>query len=574
MRFPNQLKSPQSFSSEKGIAKLPLVLLVAAVFVIGLVAFQLFHSASSEYTQGEQKTDRLQQLKQPVAAKDKDQSIAAPHDRTGNNSSVHSKSVSQSTANVSAAVGKEQTANDPHKSSSRADVSTVASKGQTAPRTAEENTVEVKHGQMQLVLQPEAGQHQKKAVVAQPKPDVQSKPSNQSKNSTVNKSTASPNKTTQSATKTETFAEMITRARKSLFTIYNVQDTSADEYTILQGSTFLYNNKGMLVTNGHVVEGAKTVSVLAENGKKYKGTVIGFAYKPDVALVYVPQLLGMKPFPIDTKKYGVDTQVAAIANQLSVKTTKGKIIETDLNMKTSDNDPYFYPKMYVTSAATPPGFSGGPLISIKQKKIIGINSLHSLTENSIGYSMPFNEAEKLLSKWSKKPMTEKEIMALYKNPSAGDKTTAKRTTVKKSAVKESQKKVSAEQKQISAPQSSKLNTAPAPTEKTSKTSDVTKQTPGDLEDQNAQNEATVTSAAGTNKEDTDSQVITSDTDEEKSTEENSGDTVSNSGVASSKSVSEENESDKSITSEQNDSQSAETLPASEQTTDKHNLENE
>jgi len=223
--------------------------------------------------------------------------------------------------------------------------------------------------------------------------------------------------------KPETTDQMIARARKSLFTVLNIQQGTKDDYTILQGSSFLYNNKGYLITNGHVVEGALSVAIVDQKGKKYTGKVVGFSYNPDLAMVYVPKLAGQKAFPIDQKKtYNVNNKVAAIANHLSLTTTKGKIIGKNLSMLLDSKDPYFYPNMYVTTAATPPGFSGGPLISLSSKKIIGINSLHNLMDSGIGYSLPFNQVNKLVQSWSKKHMTQKEIIALYKNPVPAVKT--------------------------------------------------------------------------------------------------------------------------------------------------------
>lgn len=430
MRFPNQKYRQLSLRNELGIAKGPVILLIAVLLIIGAAAYQFMQSRPIDHAQENRSSGQLNKLKNPaspapeIALKKNTDPSSAKNDRHDYEAAVSGKSKN--------AVLDEALATDEQKVQSN--TATGARNEQTAA------TSPVTH--MNLAQSVPAKQPEKNSAATKPQ-TVTAKPNS-------NQTTSSkPAVSASQAENKETFADMIARARKSLFTIYNVQDME-DEYNILQGSTFLYNNKGMLVTNGHVVEGSKTVGVIAGDGKKYTGTVIGFSYTPDVALIHVPDLSGKNPFPMDSKKYDVNSPVAAIANHLSVKTTKGKIIEKDLNMKTDPDDPYYYPNMYVVTAATPPGFSGGPLISTKTNKIIGINSLHSLAEANIGYSMPIKEAEKLLKKWSEKPMTEKQITGLYKDPNFNDKTTAKRTTIKKEKPKQDTEKKSTPDKKASA----------------------------------------------------------------------------------------------------------------------------
>jgi|GEM_PF-2800179 len=375
--------------NELGAAKGPILLLLAIILVIGTGTFYFFKAGPVEHAQGDRKVEHLNSLKVPVSTgikTNKNEEI---------NTQIKSAKKSMGIQHVEKSHNEKQLVKS------------------NKPVVSTEKTIT--NASMQLVHQD-----------LSPKSKVQNATVNTNRQPESVRNSKKPATTLKPSAvqKEESFDEMIARARNSLFTVFNVQDYGEDDYTILQGSSFLYNNKGYLVTNGHVVEGAKTVGIVATNGKKYTGTVVGFSYKPDVALIHVPKLSGVKTFPIDQKSYSINTSVAAIANNLSVKTTKGKIIEKNLDMQVGPKDPYSYPKMYVTTASTPPGFSGGPLIGIKSKKIIGINSLHSLTENHIGYSMPFNQVEKLVKAWSKKPMTEKQIAALYKNPNNNDKKTA------------------------------------------------------------------------------------------------------------------------------------------------------
>ena len=64
---------------------------------------------------------------------------------------------------------------------------------------------------------------------------------------------------------------------------------------ILQGSGFLFNKKGDIITNAHVAKDASYVFVTNEHGQEFEGQVIGISKKTDVALIRVPDLAGKDP---------------------------------------------------------------------------------------------------------------------------------------------------------------------------------------------------------------------------------------------------------------------------------------
>lgn len=411
-------------ADEQGAAKGPILLLLAIILVIGTgTTFYFLKTGPAEHAQGDLKTGHVKPLKVPASTdvpKNKNEAKNNKNNPAKKNldsrqivMGASAKETAQSNASVIS--GDKPVVNEQMQLIQR-DSSPHAKKVTAIATRQHDNPVRTRYSKPVTKPVPKPVSGNSKPGINNQKPGIAIQPS--------------------AAQKPESFDEMIARARNSLFTVFNVRDFGNDDYTILQGSSFLYNNKGYLVTNGHVVEGAKTVGIVATDGRKYTGTVVGFSYKPDVALIHVPKLSGAKTFPIDQKNYAINTPVAAIANNLSVKTTKGKIIENNLDMQIDPNDPYSYPNMYVTTASTPPGFSGGPLIATNTKKIIGINSLHNLTEDKIGYSMPFNQVENLVQSWSKKPMTEKQIATLYKNPDISEKKTAlvKKKTKKKETV--------------------------------------------------------------------------------------------------------------------------------------------
>lgn len=173
-----------------------------------------------------------------------------------------------------------------------------------------------------------------------------------------------------------------------------------------QGSGFLYNNKGDIVTNAHVVEGFDTVTVVNNTGQEFVGNVIGISDTVDVALIRVDEISGKQPLEMDLMKSTVGTSVIAIGspNNKANTATTGNVTATGRNF----NENFVYTDLYETDAGIAPGSSGGPLIDALTEKVIGINSI-ILTDNpAIGYSIPVYSVYQMLKSWEANPLTPKE----------------------------------------------------------------------------------------------------------------------------------------------------------------------
>ncbi len=173
-----------------------------------------------------------------------------------------------------------------------------------------------------------------------------------------------------------------------------------------QGSGFLYNDKGDIVTNAHVVEGYDTVTVVNNAGQEFVGNVIGISDTVDVALIRVDEISGKQPLEMDLMKSAVGTSVIAIGspNNKSNTTTTGNVTATGRDF----NENFIYTDLYETDAGIAPGSSGGPLIDALTEKVIGINSI-ILTDNpAIGYSIPVYSVYQMLKTWEANPLTPQE----------------------------------------------------------------------------------------------------------------------------------------------------------------------
>ena len=204
----------------------------------------------------------------------------------------------------------------------------------------------------------------------------------------------------------KTRVDMIERAQETVYIVYT---------DLSQGSAFLYDEYGSVVTNAHVLEGSLEPTIKTNTGKEYVGKVIGYSNETDVAVVYVPELVGKKPFPLEkTNAIKIGQEVIALGTPLGLENTAtmGYItgIERDPIIPLSS---FTYKNVYQISAPIEPGNSGGPLVSVQDEKIIAINSAKSTDAANIGFSIPIYQVHDLIDHWIENPMHDEEIYALF-----------------------------------------------------------------------------------------------------------------------------------------------------------------
>jgi 2-alkenal reductase len=147
-----------------------------------------------------------------------------------------------------------------------------------------------------------------------------------------------------------------------------------------QGSGFVINEQGHIVTNYHVVEGAKQVEVDFTTGYKSYGTVIGTDLDSDLAVIKVNASdEEINPIPLgDSDSIQVGQTVVAIGNPfgLSGTMTTGIISALGRTLESEHDAPsggtFTAGDIIQTDAAINPGNSGGPLFNL-QGEVIGVN---------------------------------------------------------------------------------------------------------------------------------------------------------------------------------------------------------
>jgi serine protease Do len=162
------------------------------------------------------------------------------------------------------------------------------------------------------------------------------------------------------------------------------------------GSGVIITKDGYILTNNHVVDGAKDVKVTLEDGHEYTAKVIGRDPKTDLAVVKIDA----KDLPVvpmaDSDKVEVGDVVLAIGNPFGVgqTVTKGIVSAKDRGHVGIEA----YEDFIQTDAAINPGNSGGALVDIKGR-LIGINTAilsRSGGSQGVGFAIPSDIARNVM----------------------------------------------------------------------------------------------------------------------------------------------------------------------------------
>jgi len=165
-----------------------------------------------------------------------------------------------------------------------------------------------------------------------------------------------------------------------------------------QGSGFVIDKDGHILTNYHVIAEARLVEVTLHNRKKYKATVVGTDPAHDLAVIQikapdlVPAVLG------DSHNLQVGQKVYAIGNPFGLAGTMTRGIVSSIRPVREPNGATIDDAIQ-TDAAINPGNSGGPLMNW-HGEVIGINTmiLSSVGQNSgVGFAIPINTAKAVLN---------------------------------------------------------------------------------------------------------------------------------------------------------------------------------
>jgi S1-C subfamily serine protease len=165
-----------------------------------------------------------------------------------------------------------------------------------------------------------------------------------------------------------------------------------------QGSGFIIDKEGHILTNYHVIADARQVEVTLNNRKTYRATVVGTDRSHDLAVIQIkaPDLPSMVLG--DSRNLQVGQKVYAIGNPFGLSGTMTRGIVSSIR-SVKEPDGMSIDEAIQTDAAINPGNSGGPLLNW-HGEVIGINTMiasNSGQSAGIGFAIPINTAKAVLN---------------------------------------------------------------------------------------------------------------------------------------------------------------------------------
>lgn len=191
----------------------------------------------------------------------------------------------------------------------------------------------------------------------------------------------------------QVLVDMYSRLNPSVvnITVYLNQDGMLDSFA--QGSGFVYDDQGHILTNAHVVHGTDGVEVTFSDGLIREATVVGEDLNSDLAVIKVELPDGISSIPLGMMdELAVGQTVVAIGNPFGLEGTLTRGIISALGRTIPALTVFSIPQAIQTDAAINPGNSGGPLLNLNGE-VVGVNAQIETSGTSdsnigVGFAIP------------------------------------------------------------------------------------------------------------------------------------------------------------------------------------------
>jgi len=165
------------------------------------------------------------------------------------------------------------------------------------------------------------------------------------------------------------------------------------------GSGFIIDKEGHILTNYHVVEGARKLEVTLQNKKRFPAEVVGLDQSHDLAVIQI-HAPDLRPVTLgDSSGLQVGQKVYAIGNPFGIFSgTMTRGIVSSIR-QVQEPDGTYIDEAIQTDAAINPGNSGGPLLN-SRGEVIGINTMIASMNggySGVGFAIPVNAAKAVLN---------------------------------------------------------------------------------------------------------------------------------------------------------------------------------
>lgn len=168
-----------------------------------------------------------------------------------------------------------------------------------------------------------------------------------------------------------------------------------------QGSGFVYDPDGHIVTNAHVVHGAEQIDVTFSDGTIRAAEIVGEDLHSDLAVIRVEEMpAGANPLPLgNMQDLAVGQSVVAIGNPFGLEGTLTRGIISALGRTIPALTTFSIPQSIQTDAAINPGNSGGPLLNLRGE-VIGVNAQIETGDGNnfnsgVGFAIPVSIVQKV-----------------------------------------------------------------------------------------------------------------------------------------------------------------------------------
>ena len=205
--------------------------------------------------------------------------------------------------------------------------------------------------------------------------------------------------TTESESRKLSLIEIFDKAEPWVVRV-NIQKNQTENEVGGVGSGFVFDKKGHIITNAHVIDGSTKTVVTFLDGRSYNAEIIGVDEYTDIGVIKVnADFKLLQPLSLgDSSNLQVGEPITAIGNPFGLSGSMTSGIISQIGRLLPSGSGYSIPDVIQTDAAINPGNSGGPLLNLRGE-IVGINTaIQSRTGEftGVGFAIPSQTVAKIV----------------------------------------------------------------------------------------------------------------------------------------------------------------------------------
>jgi len=204
---------------------------------------------------------------------------------------------------------------------------------------------------------------------------------------------------TESESETLSLIEIFEKAEPGVVRV-NIQKNQTESEVGGVGSGFVFDKKGHIITNAHVIDDATKTVVTFLDGRSYNAEIIGVDEYTDIGVIKVnADFKLLQPLSLgDSSNLQVGEPITAIGNPFGLSGSMTSGIISQIGRLLPSGSGYSIPDVIQTDAAINPGNSGGPLLNMRGD-IVGINTAIQSTTGEftgVGFAIPSQTVAKIV----------------------------------------------------------------------------------------------------------------------------------------------------------------------------------